>query len=104
MDQQKMQNLIERIKKTNMSKVNPTKEQHDLSNQYSPQYTGYDWTDCIISFMILAEGLDQLSGEQKKEYVLKCVEDYACQKNEHYDRKRANILIERLIDLTKMVN
>jgi hypothetical protein len=60
--------------------------------------------DAIAPLMEIAEKFKNYSGEEKKEYVLTKINQFALDNNLEFDESALSIKIEELIDLTKQVN
>ena len=64
----------------------------------------YILLDAVAPLMEIAETFDSYSGEEKKEYVLTKVNQFAIENNIKFDAKQIAAEIERLINLSKQVN
>ncbi len=64
----------------------------------------YVLLDAVAPLMEIAESFFSYSGEEKKEYVLTKVNQFAIENDIKFDVKQISAEIERLIELSKHVN
>lgn len=60
--------------------------------------------DIIEEFMVKAEKFEGYTGEQKKNYVLRCVKNFALRDGIEINEANAGEVIEKLIGFSKSVN
>lgn len=60
--------------------------------------------DQIEKFMVDAENMKELSGTEKKDYVMKKTEEFLAEQNLQIPIKTISSVIENVIDLTKNIN
>lgn len=60
--------------------------------------------DAVLPLVEIAEGLTDYGGEDKKKYVLDRLNEYAAENGIEFDSDAASTQIERLIELSKLVN
>lgn len=69
----------------------------DLQNSYV-------LLDAVAPLMEIAETFTDYSGEEKKEYVITKVNQYAIENGIKFDKEAVTEKIEQMIDLSKQVN